>query len=87
MEPKRSNIRQQGHDLDAPYEPSKPRRMIPPAVLRRLAHESTEGGTATCEMCHTIFSMHYIRYVKLSTFRSGHACVDCVKEHKLVKIK
>lgn len=70
---------------DAPSGGS--RKCIPPHILRKMAHESSEGGKAFCECCHTYFAMYYIRTVKLSTFRMGFACVDCIKEKHLQKIK
>ena len=68
-------------------KPSGKRRIMTPDLIRKLAHKSTEGGTATCEKCNTRFSMGYINMVKLTAFRTGFACKDCTKRYHLPVIR
>lgn len=63
------------------------RRFIPPAKIRQWASESTDGGTATCELCHTRFAMYYIVLVQIRAFKQGFVCKDCKKSHQLQVIK
>lgn len=66
----------------------KKRRYIPTKEkIREMAHESTDGGTAYCEYCHTTFAMYYMRLVRMGAFKKGFACVDCVKANNLDKVK
>lgn len=62
------------------------RRVIPPDVIRKLAHKSKEGGTAWCFKCGVKYSMSHIRMVKVG-FETNHACVWCVKEFKLQVVR
>lgn len=69
-------------------EKSSGKHYIPPKEkIREWAHESKEGGRAVCEICGVGFAMYYIRFCRISAFKSGHVCLDCKKEHNLQAIK
>ena len=70
-----------GSDSSYTGKPKGKRRVIPKAVLRKIAHESTEGGTARCPYCNTRFAMYYIRRVRVGAFQIELVCCDCKKEH------
>lgn len=74
-------------ELGEEDEPRKSvRRYIPSESKRwKMARESTEGGTATCEICHFRFGMSYIRWCKVAPFKVGHACVFCKKKSNLME--
>lgn len=55
--------------------------------LRQWAQESAEGGRATCAKCGHTFAMYYIRKVKISSFKTDFACVDCKKKYNLQVVK
>jgi hypothetical protein len=74
-----------GDAMPLDSDKSSKRRYIPSKEkIRQMARESTSGGRATCEICHVTFCMDYMRRVKISTFHTGFACVDCKKAKGLV---
>jgi hypothetical protein len=55
---------------------------LPPAVLRKIAKNSSSGGRATCFVCHETFAMYFIKLCKVAPFRQEHVCQDCRGQHK-----
>jgi hypothetical protein len=62
-------------------EPAGGGKVMPPAVLRSIAHKSESGGTAYCHYCNMRFAMYYMKMCKISSFLQDHVCADCRKEH------
>lgn len=58
------------------------RGALPPAVLRKIAKNSSAGGRATCFVCHETFAMYFIKLCKVAVFRNEHVCQDCRGAHK-----
>lgn len=70
--------------LDDEYyfgKPKKQKRRIPFEFIREQAKASSEGGRAQCYFCKESFSMTYMRYCKVSSFRNEHVCCDCKRSH------
>jgi hypothetical protein len=76
------------NDYEPDYngKPKGKRKHIPLAVLREIAHQRTDGGTAICFVCHTQFAMYYIRRCRVSSFRIEHVCCDCAKLNGYPKV-
>lgn len=79
---KKYNVkRESGYDYNVPEEPAR-RIFLTPDKIRQMARDSKDGGRATCEVCGYGFAMYYIKYVKITPFRTGHVCLDCQREKK-----
>lgn len=82
----KARLRQQGYDWQMPQEPSR-KPYLTPEKIRKMAKESRDGGRAMCEICRESFGMYYIKWVKITPFRSGHVCADCQREKGFQKAK
>ncbi len=72
------------YEPDYKGKPKGKRRVIPAAVLRKIAHESHEGGTAFCPYCSMYFAMYYMRRVHTKPFTIELVCCDCRKAHGFI---
>jgi hypothetical protein len=62
-------------------------RILPPEVRRKMAMKSNEGGRGYCELCGFGFSLNYLRWCSISSFKQGWTCCDCKKSSGLQVIK
>ena len=55
------------------------RKVLPPHVVRRLAHESSEGGRARCHFCGYSFCAGYMKMVRVAPWpaEEDFVCKDC----------
>lgn len=60
-----------------PGQPKKGGRMLPPAVRRKLAQESSAGGRCQCHNCGEFFSVTYCKVVEISWRVTDWLCADC----------
>ena len=81
---KKGNWVDLGSDTDYRGKPKGKRRTIPQHVLRQIAHERKDGGTAMCWVCKTWFAMYYIRRVHVAAFEIEFVCCDCKKSRGYV---
>ena len=62
------------------------RKFIPSEEQQRqMARESRSGGRTFCDKCGLAFEASYVRPVRLSVFKSGNACRDCIRKFGLTQ--
>lgn len=54
---------------------------LPPAVLRKIAMKSKDGGRAICHYCGKGFAAYFMKLCKIAAFDQDHVCADCRREH------
>lgn len=61
-------------------------KTLPPSIIRKIQHASSEGGRAHCRFCKQSFSMQYMAMVRITCFENDFACAQCRKERQLQRV-